>query len=85
MHLMLILINQCLLNVVFSIKKVLNGQISPKQHFYYPHLSICYLENYASLNACFSLFHTPFYISNLIKFQVIPVQLRLCGLCANQI
>ena len=35
-HVMLILINQCLLNVVFSITKALNGQISRKQHFYYP-------------------------------------------------
>ena len=35
---MLVLINQCLLNVVFRITKALNGQISLKQHFYYPHL-----------------------------------------------
>ena len=41
-HVMLILINQCLLNVVFSITKALNGQISPKQHFYYPHLSMLF-------------------------------------------
>ena len=33
----LILINQWLLNVVFSITEALNGQISPKQHFHYPH------------------------------------------------
>ena len=39
---MLILINQCLLNVVFSITKTLNGQIYPKQHFYYPHLSMLF-------------------------------------------
>ena len=63
-HVMLILINQCLLNVIFRITKPLNCQISPKQHFYYPHL----------------FFHTPFFISNLIKFQLTPLQLGLCGL-----
>ena len=41
-HVMLILINQCLLNVVFSMTKILNGQSSPKKHFYYPHLSMLF-------------------------------------------
>ena len=36
-HTILILINQCLLIVVFNITKTFNGQISPKQHFHYPH------------------------------------------------
>ena len=39
-HLIPILINQCLLSVVFSMAKALNGQSSPKQNFYFPHLSI---------------------------------------------
>ena len=83
-HVMLILINRCLLNVVFSITKALNGQISPKQIFVIP-IFQCYLENTASLNACFPLFHTPFFISSLIKFQVTRLQLGLRGLCSNQI
>ena len=29
-------------------------------------------KNSASLNACFPLFHTPFFISNLIEFQLTP-------------
>ena len=37
-HVMLILINQYLLNFVFSITKALSGQISPEKHFYYSHL-----------------------------------------------
>ena len=42
-HVMLILINQCLLNAVFSTTIALNDQSSPKQHFYYPHLSLLLL------------------------------------------
>ena len=83
-HVMIILINQCLLNGFFSISKALNGQSSPKQYFYYPHLSMLF-GNSVSLNACFPLFHIPFFISNLKKFQLNPLQLGLCGLCANQI
>ena len=49
-HVMLILINQYLLNVVCRITKALNGQISSKQHFYYPHLfhshSLFYFKPY---------------------------------------
>ena len=37
-HVMLILINQCLLNVLFSMTKALNSQSSPKQNLYSPHL-----------------------------------------------
>ena len=44
-----------------------------------------YLENSASRNACFSLFHSPIFISNLIKFQLTSLQLILYGLCTNQI
>ena len=58
---MLILINQCLLNVVFSMAKALNGQSSPKENFRSPYLSMLF-ENSASLNACFPLFHAPFFI-----------------------
>ena len=81
---MLVLINKCLLNVVFSMTKTLKGQSSHKQNFYYPHLQY-YLENSASLNACFPLFHFTSFISNLIKIQLIQRQLGICGLCANQI
>ena len=42
------LINQCLLNVVFSMPKAWNGQNSLKT------------ENPASLNVCFTLFSTLF-------------------------
>ena len=63
-HVTLILIDQYLLNVVFRIRKALNGQISPKQHFYYPHL----------------FFLTPFFILNLIKFELTPLQMQLCSL-----
>ena len=34
-HAVPILINQCLMNVVFSITKELNGQMFPKQYFYF--------------------------------------------------
>ena len=79
-HVMLNLIYQYLLNAVFSITKALNGQISPKQHFYYPHL-LCYLENSASLNACFPLFHTLFFILNLIKFPLTRSSWDFVALC----
>ena len=64
--------------------KALNGQGSPKQNFHSPTFQ-CYLENPASLNACLLLFHTPFFISNFIKFQLTPLQLELRGLGTNQI
>ena len=60
-HVMLILINQCLLNVVFSITKALTGQISPKYHFYYFHPSILFRK----LCFCLSLF------SSFLKFLFI--------------
>ena len=44
----------------------------------------CYFENPASINGCFPFFHTPFFISNFVKFQVTPLQLAFCGLWANQ-
>ena len=76
-HVMLILINQCLLNAVFSTTIALNDQSSPKQHFYYPHLSLLLL-----LFSSFS--HSLLFISNVIKFQLTPLQLGFCDLCANQ-
>ena len=82
-HAMLILINRRLLNVAFSMTKTLNSQRSPKQNLIFPAFQ-CYLENPASLNACFSLFHTPFFISNF-KFHLTPLQLLFCGLWANEI
>ena len=84
-HVIIILIKQCLLNVILSITKELNGKISPKQHFYYLHLSMLDLENSACLSARFPLFHSPFFISNVIKFQLTPLQLGLCGLSVNKI
>ena len=39
-HAMPVLINRCLLNVVFSMTKALNSQSSPKQHFCSPYLSM---------------------------------------------
>ena len=77
----LILINWCLLNVVFSITKALIGQNSPKQNFYSSHLLMLPVSPYA----CFPFFHTPFFISNFIKLQLTPLQLGFCGLSANQI
>ena len=56
------LTNQCLLNVAYSMTKALNNQSSPKQNFHsLPHSLQCYFENPASINACFPLFHTPFF------------------------
>ena len=46
---MLISINWCLLNVIFSMTKAVNDQSSPKQNFYFLHLSML-LEK-----LCFSL------------------------------
>ena len=47
-YVMLILINRYLLNIFFSMTKILNGQRSPKQNFYSPPLSILFR------NPCFS-------------------------------
>ena len=60
-HAMLTLINQCLLNVVFSIAKTLNGQISLKQHFYYLHLSTLFGNLCFSECLFFSFSHSSFY------------------------
>ena len=67
-HVMLILINQCLLNVAFSKEKALNGQSTAK-NVSIPSTFLCYLENPASLNACFLLFHTPFLFQTLLNFN----------------
>ena len=61
---MLILINWCLLNVDFSMKKALNGQSSLKQNFYSPHLSML-LEK-----PCFSLCLFSFYSHSLFYFKL---------------
>ena len=47
-HVMLIFINRCLLNVVFSMTKALNGQTSPKQNFPSIHLSVFFGKPYLS-------------------------------------
>ena len=46
-------------------------KVLPSKIFTFPTFQ-CYLENPASLNACFPFF-TPFFISDFIKFQLIPV------------
>ena len=38
-----------------------------------------YFENPASIIACFPLFHTPFFISNFMKFQLTSLQVGICG------
>ena len=44
-HVMLILTDQCLLNVIFCMTKtLLNGQSSPEQNFYSPNLSVLFLH-----------------------------------------
>ena len=65
-HVMLILINQCLLNIVLTLQKHWMVKFLPSNISTIPTFQ-CYLETSASLNACFPLFHTPFFISNLIK------------------
>ena len=61
---MLIWINKRLLDVVFSMTKALNGspKILPSKISVLPTFQ-CYLENSASLNACFPFSHTSFFIS----------------------
>ena len=64
--------------------KVLNGQELNGLEFLSSKIFIlptyqCYLEKSDSLNTCFSLFHTPFFISKFIKFQLTPLQLGFCG------
>ena len=80
-HAMLILINQCLLNVVFCIAKVLDGQSSPE-------VLPTFLLSSSSNTIWKTLFHTLiffFFFSNLINFQLTPCKFGLCGLCVNQI
>ena len=72
--------NQCLLNVAFSMTKELNDWSSPKQNFHsLPPSLQCYFENPTSIITCFLLFHTPFFISYFIKFQLIPLPLGICN------
>ena len=78
------LINRYLLNVVFDMTKVLNGQSSPKKNFYSLHISILLGKPFLSL-CLFSPFSTPFFISNFMKLQLTPLQLGLRGLSAYQI
>ena len=59
----LILINWCLLNVVFSITKALIGQNSPKQNFYSSHL-LMLLEK-----PCFSLCLFSFFSHSVFYFK----------------
>ena len=47
-HAMLILINRCLLNLVFSMTKELNGQGLCKKSFHYLHLSMLFGRPYFS-------------------------------------
>ena len=51
----------------------------------FPWRDQCYFKNPASINACFPLFRTSFFISNFTKFQLTPLQLGFRGLWANQL
>ena len=62
---MLILINQCLLNVVQHDKSNECSKL-PKQNSL-PHTFQSYLENLICFNVCFLFFSNPFFISNLIR------------------
>ena len=81
-YVMLIFINGCFLNVIFSIRKVLNCQNFSHQNF---HSLQCYLEKPTPLNACFLLFTPLFFNSNFIKFYLSPLQLWFYGIHANQV
>ena len=76
------LTKQCLLNVAFSMTK---ASKLCQAKFTYPPFLQCYFENPVSIITWFPLFHTHFFISNFIKFQLTPAQLRFHGLWANQI
>ena len=76
------LTKQCLLNVAFSMTK---ASKLCQAKFPFPPFLQCYFENPASIITSFPLFRTHFFISNFIKFQLTPVQLRFRGLWANQI
>ena len=54
-NIMLIFINRCLLNLIFSMEKALNGQNSSKWDSQPPFHLQCYWENAASIMVCFSL------------------------------
>ena len=64
---MLILINQCLLDVVFSMIKALNGQSSPKQNLYSPHLSMLLGK------PCFSLWFFSSFSHFLFYFKLYKI------------
>ena len=61
---MLILINRCLLNVVFSMTKALNGQSSPEQNSI-----LCTFQCYLESPAWFPVFRTPFFYFKLYKIS----------------
>ena len=54
-NIMLIFINRCLLNLIFSMEKALHGQNSSKWHPQPPFHLQCYWENAASIMVCFPL------------------------------
>ena len=68
---MLILINRCLLNIVFRITKAMNGQSSPEQNFNSPHLLVLLGKPCFSLCLFSSFSHSPFYF-NLYKTSTDP-------------
>ena len=57
----------------------LQNKSSIPSTFPFPPSLQCYFENPASIIAFFRLFHTPFFISNFKKFQLTPLQSRICG------
>ena len=82
---MLILINRCLLNGVFSKTKTSNGQSSLKQNFYSPHRSMLLKKLCLSLCLFLSFSYRFFYFKLYINFQLILLQLGLRSLSTNQI
>ena len=60
-HVRLVLINQCLLKVAFSMTKALNGQSSPKQSFHSLHLSMLFGKPCFSSCLFSSFSHSLFY------------------------
>ena len=82
---MLILINRCLLNGVFSKTKISNGQSSLKQNFYSPHRSMLLKKLCLSLCLFLSFSYRFFYFKLYINFQLILLQLGLRSLSTNQI
>ena len=75
-----ILINRCSLNVAFSVTKVQMVKIHPSK-MSIPTIFQCYFHS----NHLKTLFRTPFFISNFIKFHLNPLDLWFHGLSCELI